>query len=196
MRHALNTFLITAAILLCASAMARGQGQNETSNNSNPAASTESQKPAQLKAVRPYRLDFSLNELQDGKKTNTRHYTLNLTAGSGEEIKIGNRVPVRSSSYKGHDVSGLAEVQYQYLDVGTNIWAFLREIGDELQLEVKGDVSDLDKAPSSDLGPIIRQMKISGSTLLVTGKPILIGSMDDPNSNRQFQLEVTATKLR
>jgi hypothetical protein len=32
--------------------------------------------------------------------------------------------------------------------------------------------------------------------LLVVGKPIVIGSVDDPNSNRQFQLEVTVTKLK
>jgi hypothetical protein len=44
--------------------------------------------------------------------------------------------------------------------------------------------------------PIVRQIKISGSTLLVVAKPILIGSMDDPNSKRQFQLEVTVTKLK
>jgi len=46
------------------------------------------------------------------------------------------------------------------------------------------------------LPPFVRQIKISGVTLLVTGKPIIIGSMDDPNSNREFQLEVTATNLR
>jgi hypothetical protein len=30
----------------------------------------------------------------------------------------------------------------------------------------------------------------------VLGKSIIIGSADDPNSRRQFQLEVTVTKLR
>jgi hypothetical protein len=38
---------------------------------------------------------------------------------------------------------------------------------------------------------VVRQIKIDGDTLLVTGKPIMIGSVDDPNSKRQFQLEVT-----
>jgi hypothetical protein len=47
-----------------------------------------------------------------------------------------------------------------------------------------------------ELAPVIRQIKINGNTLLVVGKPILIGSVDDPNSKRQFQLEVTVTKLR
>jgi hypothetical protein len=91
-------------------------------------------------------------------------------------------------------------VQYQYLDVGTNIWAQLREHGEELLLVVRSDVSNLDTSNQSEHTsgslPIVRQIKISGSTLLVVGKPILIGSMDDPNSKRQFQLEVTVTKLK
>jgi hypothetical protein len=43
---------------------------------------------------------------------------------------------------------------------------------------------------------VIRQLKIGGSTLVVVGKPMVLGIVDDPNSKRQFQLEVTMTKLR
>ena len=43
-----------------------------------------------------YRLDFSLNELEDGKKINTRQYSLNLTDGTEPQVlKIGTRVPIR-----------------------------------------------------------------------------------------------------
>ena len=38
--------------------------------------------------------------------------------------------------------------------------------------------------------------KVSGSTLLPLAKPMVMDSVDDPNSKRQFQLEVTVTKLR
>jgi hypothetical protein len=194
MKSSLTRLLTITAILLCAVGLATGQDENRPANESKPPASGEGKAPAQLKSVQPYRLDFSLNEVQDGKRTNTRHYSLNLTAGSGDEIKIGTRIPVVAGSTDANVNPPVT--QFQYLDVGTNIWAFLREVGNELQLEVKGDVSDLDKGPNAGLPPIVRQMKISGTTLLVTGKPIVIGSMDDPNSNREFQLEVTATKLR
>ena len=150
---------------------------------------------ARTQPVQPYRLDFAFNELADGKIVNTRHYSMNLTAGESNEIKIGARVPVTSSASPGTDI-----VQWQYLDVGTNIWAQLREHGDELILAVRSDVSNLDTNNEPEHGkvsnPIVRQIKISGSTLLAVGKPILIGSMDDPNSKRQFQLEVTVTKLK
>jgi hypothetical protein len=193
MRNNRVIFYGLAIFLLCTLRFGLGREQAQTGADSKASATDEKQASSQTRPVRPYRLDFSLVELQNGKRTNTRHYSLNLTAGSGDEIKIGTRVPVRSESFTNVNTP---VTQFQYLDVGTNIWAFLRQVGDELQLEVKGDVSDLDKAANKDLGPIVRQMKISGTTLLVTGKPIVIGSMDDPNSDREFQLEVTATKLR
>ena len=160
----------------------------EDSTKTNPGSS-------KVEPVQPYRLDFSFNELTDGKVTNTRHYTMNLTAAESNEIKIGTRVPVVS----GTTPNTPATNQYQYLDVGTEIWSQLREHGDELILVVRAEVSNLDIGTGTDhpfAPPVVRQIKISGNTLLIVGKPILIGSVDDPNSKRQFRLEVTVTKLR
>jgi len=154
---------------------------------------TNSTQPAKPKPpVEPYRLDFSLNEVMDGKVLNTRHYSLELTAGESNEIKIGTRVPVSTGTDHG------ASTQFQYIDIGTNIWAELRGHGDEWLLVVRSEISNMDTESGERTGfaPIIRQIKISGDTLLVVGKPLLIGSVDDPNSKRQFQLEVTVTKLR
>jgi hypothetical protein len=150
------------------------------------------------KSIQPYRLDFSLNELDGGKKTNSRRYSMDLTAGSSNEIKIGTRVPVVTGRAEPGAANAM-NAQWQYVDVGTSIWAYLRENkdgSDDWQLEVKSEVSDIDKGAEAAVAPIIRQMKINGTTLLVTGRPIVIGTMDDPNSSRQFQLEVTVTKLR
>lgn len=151
--------------------------------------------PSKVQPVQPYRLDFSFDELTDGKVTNTRHYSMNLTGGESNEIKIGTRVPVVSGTTPNTPSTN----QYQYLDVGTQIWSALREHGDELLLVVRGEISNLDLGTGTDhpfAPPVVRQIKISGDTLLIVGKPILIGSVDDPNSKRQFQLEVTVTKLR
>jgi hypothetical protein len=35
-----------------------------------------------------------------------------------------------------------------------------------------------------------------GRTLALPSKPMVVGSVDDPNSKRQFQLEVMVTKLK
>jgi hypothetical protein len=149
---------------------------------------------AQAEIVQPYRLDFSLNEKEDGKILNSRHYSMSLTQGDANRIRIGTRVPVATAS---NDDS--KNVQFQYIDVGTNIDCRLETIGEDTKLHVTSEVSEIDTTTGGSeprLGPIIRQFKIEGYSLLTTGKPIQVGSVDDPNSKRQFQLEVTVTKLR
>src|SRR5258708_6627731 len=140
------------------------------------------------KPVHAYRLDFSGNELEDGKKINTRQYSLNLNADDANEIKIGTRVPVEPK-----------QGEVQYIDVGTNIWCRIGERSDGVPLTVHAEISNFaipEQGKSDSSRPIIRQLKINASTLAVLGKPMVVGSVDDPNSKRQFQLEVTVTKLK
>jgi len=137
--------------------------------------------------VHAYRVDFSINELQDGKKTNTRHYSMILTSGDRNQVKIGTRVPVSTP-----------QTPLQYLDVGTNINCRIVDgSGDDLTLEVHADFTNL-SGPEEQRStqPIIRQVTLSGTTVTTPGRPVIIGAADDPNSNRQFQLEATVTKLR
>jgi hypothetical protein len=154
------------------------------------------------KPVHAYRLDFSLNELEGEKKINTRHYSMNLNVpGDRQDIKIGTRVPVASASFPASAPSGsVVSTEFQYLDVGTHISCSLKEHGDELELHAESEISNIDAEPVGEKygvsAPVIRQIKITGSTVVVPGKAIVIGSADDPTSNRQFQLEVTVTKLR
>jgi len=198
-RTAAVGFLITS-ILWCGSALAQRGNTPDQPKTAAPAGQ-ENQKPSQHdNNIEPYRLDFSLIELEDGKKINTRRYSMNLTAGNNDEIRIGTRVPVLTGPPPTPG-SNVASTQVQYMDVGTRIWANLRQRGDSVELQVRSEISNLDTPDAHDrstvrLPPIVRSINISGSTLLVTAKPIVIGSTDDPNSNRQFQLEVTATKVR
>jgi hypothetical protein len=184
-------FVITLA-LGCRVAVAQAQEETPPSGQSVAAkpAAQENMHNERPKPVQPFRLDFILSELENGKKINTRHCSMNLTAGNMNEIKIGTRVPVSTGEGS----------LFQYMDVGTNIWANLREVSNDLQLEVKSDVSNLDMSSTRDhstnSAPIVRQIQLSGKTLLVVGKPMTIGKIDDPNSNHEFQLDVTATKLR
>lgn len=153
------------------------------------AAGTE-EKPAAQKerpGIEAYHLDFSLNELEDGRKINSRQYATDLATDEGNEIKIGTRVPVQTK-----------DGEFQYLDIGTNIFARLSETRGQTELVVRAEISNFatPEHDPHDIHPIIRQMKIGGSTLLPVNKTIVIGSADDPNSKKQFQLEVTVTKLK
>jgi hypothetical protein len=144
------------------------------------------------KSATAYRLDFSLSEWEEGKKINTRQYSLNIvpTTGpgaNGNELKIGSRIPVEPK-----------QGEMQYIDIGTNIWARMFELGDSFKLEVRADLSNL-ASPQQDTRtsmPIVRQLKISADTIVVAGQSASLGKVDDPNSKRQFQLDVVATKLK
>jgi hypothetical protein len=151
---------------------------------------TSEKKPAEQvqKPVNAYRLDFSVNEMEDGKKINTRQYSMNLSANNDfKEIKIGTRVPIETK-----------QGEYQYLDIGTNIRARIKEQENGLLLDVSCEISRIadPEQAKPGFGPIIQRMNINASTVASVGKPTVIGSADDPDSKRQFQLEVTATKLK
>jgi hypothetical protein len=181
-----NTAWFSRAALLVALCLAAGIGHAQ-----------------QLKPSPAYHLDFALNELDGGKKLNTRQYAMDLIAerqgdpgyirdlGRGKELKIGTRVPVESEPGK-----------YQYIDIGTSIWCQLKEDDAGLSMDAKAEVSSLVPRTDTNLyhpvpgAPILRQLQIQSSTAVTLGKLTTLGTVDDPDSMRQFQLEVTVTKLR
>lgn len=166
-------------ISLCWSTPAIGAQESAPSK----ASSEVTDKPASA-----YRLDFSVNEREDGKTINTRQYSMNLNAGDSNTVKIGTKVPAEAK-----------QGEMTYIDVGTSIWARLKERDNSLVVEVRSEFSNFatpDQANRSNSMPLLRQFQISASTVALLGKPIVVGSVDDPNSKRQFQLEVTVTRLK
>jgi hypothetical protein len=189
-----KTVLCSLVILTLILFGAAGIGHAQETASSKGAAQTEPaadarQKPAEQKPLESYHLDFAIYELEDGKKINSRLYSMNLSTNDSNDIKIGTRIPVEAK-----------EGEFQYIDVGTNINAQLREQRGQTILVVRAEVSNFAIAEQGldkpNPHPALRQLKVSGSALLPLAKPMLMDSVDDPNSKRQFQLEVTATKLR
>jgi hypothetical protein len=184
---------VLAGALLAALAVALGSNNGWTQELS---ASTKSTTQEPAKPLEAFRLDCSINELEDGKKVNSRQYAMNLNANDANEIKIGSRIPVEPKPG-----------EFQYLDIGTSVWARLETRNDQLGLSVRAELSNFasaglgtpptpEKPQEHDPRPVIRQLKINASTLVLLGKPMVVGIVDDPNSKRQFQLEVTVTKLK
>ncbi len=163
--------LVVSAVFCSASLTSRAQNQGQDSEKRESAC----------------RLEFSINELEDGKKINVRHYSMNLTGGIERELKIGTRVPVEGE-----------QGSFQYLDVGTNIRSRMYGKEDAPILSVTTEITNFAVPDQSARGghPLLRQMVISGSTVLIFDKPTIIGAVDDPNSKRQYQLEVIATKIK
>src|ERR1700678_1384542 len=105
---------------------AKAATSTETAETETKSNAQSAQKPSEA-----YRLDFSINEMEDGKKINSRQYSMNLTTGESNEVRIGTRVPVDTE-----------EGKFQYLDVGTNIFARLGEARGQTELVVRFETSN------------------------------------------------------
>ncbi len=145
------------------------------------------------KPLTAYRLDFVLSELADGKKVNSRSYSvLAQTDSRMNKLRSGARYPVATQNE--HN-----STQFQYLDFGVNIDCRLEEQDGEVSLYATIDSSSAswptpDTAHSAPGQPVISQMRSEVRSPLHPGKPTMVSSMEDPASKRVFQVEVTATR--
>jgi hypothetical protein len=148
--------------------------------------------PAVEKAVKPlsvYRLEFAVREVEDGKRLNSRTYVMSVQDGSTGSIRVGNRVPY-----------SVGKDQFQFYDVGINIDCRLREhennvLLDNTSVEISSIVKD--ESPSApSLNPVVRQARARVDAAVTPGKPTLVTALDDVSSNRRYEVEVTATKVK
>ena len=129
-RSRMSVTLLVAALLSCGVC---GLSAQQTEPASKPKNEETDKQPT------AYRLDFTINELEDGKAINSRQYSLNLNAGDANGLKVGTRVPVEEK-----------QGEFQYIDVGTNVWASLRERGNELTLGVRADITNFANSGSAE----------------------------------------------
>jgi hypothetical protein len=192
MRIARRIALLGMLVMLAlASHGAIAQSDKKTES---PESAAQNGNAAVKKPLNVYRLDFSLSEFVDGKKVNTRSYTVTAREDEMNKLRSGARYPVATATVdKG--------TQYQYLDVGVSIDCRVVERGAYLELNAVVDSSDIEGAdahgvpnPSTGLGPVIGQMKSDIRSLIRPGTSTMVSSMEDPASKRRFQLDVTATK--
>jgi hypothetical protein len=133
-----------------------------------------------------YRLEFVLNELEDGKRINTRSYSMLAQAGGVlNKLRIGLIVPVnRTEMYPGMSIDCRVDEQESSLVLTLNI-------------DSTNFTQPLAQNVSDQPQPVVRrQVRAELKTVVSLGKPTLVTSMDDPVSRRQFQIEVTATKAK
>ena len=139
-----------------------------------------------------YKLAFVIYELDDGKRINQRDYTMvAVLQGERGTLKIGTRVPVASGGEK----------QFTYIDVGLDIRCLLREHeAGKLQAVIDLNMSSfaLPEQSSNQGGsnmPILRNTSLTVHPVLTPGKPAMVASLDDVNSKKRMQVEVTATRF-
>jgi hypothetical protein len=125
-----------------------------------------------------------------------QHFSIIVASGSRTEFKQGSRVPIgvggRSSG------SSTSNLDVQYLDVGQEIEASLDGYLDGVRLRTKVTQSSIaeDKSGVGTQDPVIRQTTLEGTSTLVQGKPLVLGSLDIPGSTRRQEVEVLSELVR
>ena len=145
-----------------------------------------------------YRLEFKINELMAEKKLNSRAYVLLLEPHQVGKLRIGTRVPITTTEKD-------KTIQFQYVDLGKNIDSQVisegeHSVGLHISVEFSGLALSERTTPKSTSQvshgtPTVQQLRMDTNATVEPGKPTIVGTLDDPVSNRTFQIEVTATRL-
>lgn len=154
-----------------------------------------------------YKVNYVITELDNGKKVDSHSYTLLLSPSPGDKdpvpsasgrIRIGSRLPIAVGSG-----TSPVNTQFQYMDVGMNIDSRLTPVGDTMAnvystLSISGIVAENPEertkgtAPSQ---PIVRTVTAEDRTTVSFGKTATIAVMDEPNSKRAVQIQMTVSRV-
>lgn len=130
-----------------------------------------------------YRLEFVVKELEAGKVINARAYSMTAsTNGESSETRTNSRVQLPTGQ----------------VGVGVTIECrALKELGNELSLFIKAEISSIVQEPgtSSAGSPIIRQNVWGSAAVVPIKKPSVVFKADDTATKQQMQLELTATPI-
>jgi hypothetical protein len=148
------------------------------------------------KPLRGYKVDYALVEMQDGKRVNTRNYTVLVEEEergnySPASIRVGMRTPLTAA-----DKDGKATTTY--MDVGLNIDCRIKPRGtDKVSVESVIELSNLVAESQANPGsaPVVRSNRSRVVAQLTLGKKTTVASYDDIGSTRSTAVEVTVTQL-
>ena len=140
---------------------------------------------------RTYRLTYTITEVDDGKRVGTQHFSMVIVSGQRTTMKQGSKIPVATGTVT-ENGSHATQTQFTYLDIGLNFDATLDESVNGVRLRSKAEQSSLgtDKTIAGIQEPVVRQSVLEGTSILTPGKPIILGSIDIPESTRRMDIEV------
>ena len=74
-----------------------------------------------------------------------------------------------------------------------------RQRGDSVALYIGLESSSVvaqEQPPAAAINPVLRRQSSMIGSAVTLGKPTLVATMDDVNTNRRYEIEVTATKMK
>jgi hypothetical protein len=146
------------------------------------------------KTKKIYRLTYTMTEKDGGKTIGIQHFSMIIASGSRTDFKQGSRIPVATANF----TSGNGRTEITYLDIGQEVDASLDGYLDGVRLRTKVVQSSVaeDKSSVGTEDPVIRQITFEGTSTLVQGKPLVLGTLDVPGTTRHQEVEVVSELVR
>lgn len=130
-----------------------------------------------------FKLELVIRDGNEAAAKAGRRYTMLMNSGEKGTFRSGNRVPVNA-----------ATGSTNYVETGVNIDATVREQNGTFPLSASIEVSSAGKAEAGQQ-PVIGQMRINVTTTVVLGKTTQVASVDDPVTQRKFEVDALVTKV-
>jgi len=147
---------------------------------------------AKLKPAESYKVEFTVSELDSGKKINSRSYSIQIRAeaipkwSDTKRLRVGSRVPISTGNHG-----------FQYMDVGMNIDCRLLPMGNgKVAVGTNVEYSSLEGVPAHETeNPVIRNVRSDVEAIVSLDKPTVLAEIDDVASTHRFVFEVKVTKI-
>jgi hypothetical protein len=148
-----------------------------------------------------YRLDFKIVESEGDKKLRSRIYSLATEGRETAKLSIGRQASTQSQSEAAPENKQSSDVV-----AGRSIECVLLA-ENERTIDLRVDVafsSSGTREPGKDEkaglngqgNPVPTQLRVKDHITLELGKATVISVLDDPDNERTFQIEVTATRIK
>jgi type II secretory pathway component GspD/PulD (secretin) len=148
------------------------------------------------KPHKSFRLTYTVAVVEDGKTIGTQHFSLVAADGQRTTLKEGDKVPVATGSFSTDNAA--SQTQFTYLDVGMNFDATVVSMASGLSLKTKVEQSSI--GPTNTIAgvaePVVRQSVLETATIAPLGKPLMLGSIDIPNSTRHLDVDVLIEQIK
>ena len=115
---------------------------------------------------RTYRVTYTLNESDNGKRIGVQHFSMVAVTGQRITLKQGDKVPVATGSFNTDQAA--QQTQFTYLDVGINLDTTLDQFANGLRLRSKVEQSSVAAGPQTGKladDPIVRQSVLEGTSV-------------------------------
>lgn len=142
------------------------------------------------RAKKNYRITYTVIEMEGTKRLGAQQFSMIVTPGQESTLKQGSRVPVTTGQYEA--ASQNQHTQFSYVDVGMNFQANIDAMAEGIRLRTAIEQSSVaeERPGTMPQDPVIRQATFKGTSYLLPGKPLKLGTLDIADSNRHLDLEV------